>query len=742
MNSITHPVGSETVGESERLVFLPAHADEMQVEDVQEGGLDIDFRAIWMIVYRNRYVIAAIIAVSLLLGVAVTLLSTPRYRALASVQIDDQASKVLDNQDLEPAVTAQDADRFLQTQLDVIQSRALAIRVAESLGLMRDDRFLLAMRQKPAEKPVGTLNLRDTRREQVLRLIEKNLTVTLPRNSRIVQIAFDSPDPVLAARLANSFAQNMIMSNLKRRFDTSSYARDFLSTQLTETRVKLETSEREMIAYARRARLVDTSAGAGDGQSSSPRSLTIASLVQLNDNYSQAQSVRVNAQERWERARSTALMNIPDVLANPAIQQLTQKQAELKADYEEQRQRRKADYPVMVQAAAQLAEMDSQINRLALSIKASIREQYLIALQQEQRLAGDVAGLMSRTLAEQDRSVQYNILKREVDTNRALYDGLLQRYKEVSATAGVTANNISVIDTAEPPAAPVSPRSVVNMALAGLGGLFLALAFAFARDRFDDSVRTPEDVGRKLGLPMLGNVPVLANGVGPSDALADPRSNFSEAYYALRTSIELASASGLPNTVLITSSRQSEGKTTSAYAIARDFARVGKKVLLIDGDLRKPSLHRHVGRANNNGFVSLLARQAQPQDVIQKTDIAGMDFISCGPLPPNPAELLGGATLAELLESLAAQYQFVMIDGPPILGLADAPTIASHVDATIFVIEANGAHHGAAKVALRRLAAARARLIGAILTKFDARSTGYGYDYGYYYSHEEEKGAA
>jgi capsular exopolysaccharide synthesis family protein len=705
-------------------------------------------RSLWSTFYRNRLLIAVIVAGAMLAGLAVTMLMTPKYKATSSIQIDQQATNVLGNssQDaLQQADSSQDADRFLQTQVDVLESRAMALSVMQDLNLAANDDFVLQMGAKPADKPIGALSLADTKQQQILEVLSDNLKVELPRNSRVVALSFNSPNPRLAARVANAFAADFMMFNMKRKFGSSTYARNFLASQLNDTRTKLEASERALLDYARGANLLDVSGGIASGTdsssgSSTPRSLTTSNLVELNDAYAQAQAARMQVQQHWEQAQSGSPMQLQEVLTNPAIMQLTQLKAQAQAAYQQDLQRHKPDYPQMQQAAAHIAELDRQINNLATSIRSSIREQYQTALKQEQALSGQVNSLKNSTQNEQGRSVEYNILKRTVDTNRTMYDSLLQRYAEVSAQAGVAANNISQVDVADIPTKPVSPRPLINLALAGLLGLMVAAGFVLLRDKFDDSIRTPEDVPVKLGLTFLNATPLLEENTTPLEALDDPRSALSEAYAALRASIELGHKGGVPSTLAVTSTRQSEGKSTTAYAIARAFAKIGKSVVLIDSDLRKPSLHRLANAHNNKGFSNLLAGLLTIEETLQPTDIPSLSLISAGPLPPNPAELLSGPRLAELINALAQRFDMVIVDAPPVLGLADTVLIGTATETTLFVIEANGSHHGHAKAAVRRLTTSGVPMIGALLSKYDARKIGYGYGYGYNYAYSYSYG--
>ncbi len=707
-------------------------------------------RVLWSTIYRNRLLIIMIVAISMIAGLAVTMLMTPKYRATSSIEIDQQASNVLGDksQALEESDSSSDVDRFLQTQVDVLQSNAMAAAVIQDLDLAEDSKFLESAGVKLATKPLPTMSLDETRKKQALSGIKNGLKVDLPHSSRIVNISFISPDPVLAAKIANAFASDFMMLNMKRKFGSSTYARNYLETQLGDTRIKLEASERALLEYARNANLLDVSGGMvsnGDNGStagSGPRSLTTSNLVELNSAYAQAQAARVQAQERWAQASSTPPLQLQEVLSNPAIMQLSQLKAQAQAAYQQELQRHKPDYPEMQQAAAHIAELDRQIGTMANSVRSSIKEQYLTATKQEQALSEQVNGLKGSTQNEQSRSVQYNILKRAVDTNRTMYDGLLQRYSEVSAQAGVAANNISQLDVADVPITPISPKPLINLLLAAVFGVLAAFGFILLRDKFDDSVRTPEDISAKLGLTFLNATPLIGEDFTPLEVLEDPRSPLSEAYIALRTSIELGHKDGAPRSISVTSTRQSEGKSTTAYAVARNFAKIGRNVVLIDADLRKPSLHRLASVNNEAGFSNLLAGLSSIDAVLQTTETAGLSLIAAGPLPPNPAELLSGRLLAELVSGLEQRFDMVIIDAPPVLGLADTILIGTATDVTLFVVEANGSHHGHAKAAVRRLISSNITIIGTVLTKYDARKIGYGYGYGYNYAYSYSYGEA
>lgn len=696
----------------------------------------IDLRAAWVTIFRHRYVMIAIVGLALLLGIASALLMPRKYTAESSIQIDQQVAKVLGTEDTEPQVVGSDADRFLQTQVDVLNSRAMARRVSDSLGLAGNDAFLKRMTGasrieiKPGEATVA---------DRVADVLQKNLSVDLRRNSRVVHIIFVSRDPALAAEIANSYASNYIEGNIQRKFSTSSYSRRFLQNQLGLAKSRLEGSERALIAYARSAQLIDASSGASKSeQADGPRSLVTANLVQLNADTATSEATRLRARELWEQARRAPLMSLPEVLGNETIQRLSQKRAEDFANLSEVRRRLKPDHPVVIQAVAEIATLDQEIRQLAEGIRRSIQNQYLAADRQHDALAQQVAALKGATLAEQDRSVRYNILRREVDTNRQLYESLLQRYKEVSAEAGITSNNVTSVDTAEQPRRPTSPRPLLNLLLALAAGLGLALLYAFGRDYLDDSIRDPQDVEEKLRIPLLGVVPD-SKGEAPIIALENPKSEISEAYHAIRASIELSSNQGPPRSILVTGSSKSEGKSTTSFALARDFTALGRRVLLIDADLRRPSLHRALGISlPDEGLSSVLARVSDRNTPILDTAIEGLRFLPSGRLPPDPATLFAGTAMQDLLAALTADYDVVIVDGPPVLALADATQLTAAAQATVFVAEAAGAHFGQARNAVLRLMRAGGNVIGCVVTKYNAKKSGYGQSYDYYrYSYDD-----
>tara|TARA_R110002124_G_scaffold55108_2_gene156044 strand:- start:3684 stop:5930 length:2247 start_codon:yes stop_codon:yes gene_type:complete len=695
----------------------------------------LDLTVYWRLAIKHRFLILFICIAALVVGSVLTLLTTPLYTASATVQIDREAARVLNVDDASPREPMNQGEEFFQTQYGLLRSRSLAERVIESQGLATSDSFLEAMGVAlPEPTPDGAARRAVVRREMVLGLVQGNLSVSPVRGSRLVTINFSSPSPQLSAQIANAFAENYIQSNLDRKFESSSYARQFLEDLITQTKTKLEDSERQLVAYATQQQIINVNDGSNNPGEN--QSLASSNLVALNGALAQARATRAGAEEKWRQASAAALMSLPDVFQNPAIQNMMRDRATLQAQYQQNSTRYRPEFPEMVQLKAQIDELDQQINTMARGIRESIRGQYIVAANQERSLASQVSGLKADVLDLRGRTIQYNILQREVDTSRTLYDGLLQRYKEVGVTGGVTTNNISIVDRATPPSGPSSPKLLLNLAIAMLMGLGLGVLAAFVLETLDESLATPDDVEAKLGIPVLGAIPLLPKGETPAAAIANLRSAFSEAYYSLRSALQFSTPDGAPGSMLVTSSRPAEGKSTTSFALAQNFARSGKRVLLVDGDLRNPSMHRVVGVDNERGMSNLLSGSAVLDSVVHKTGIENLSFVSCGPLPPNPAELWGGDRIRTFIDEALTRFDHVIIDGPPILGFADAPILAATVGGTLFVLESKGTRRGQAKGAMRRLNMGSARLLGVVLTKFNARATSYGgYDYSYDYNY-------
>lgn len=701
-------------------------------EDVSQFNL-LEY---WRIIVKHRVWAISIFVACLAIAMVANLMMTPIYTASTTIQIDREPAKVVDVEGMTPEEGGS-ADEFLQTQYGLLKSQSLAERVVDNLGLAKDGTFIKAMGATP--KAGTTPEDVKIRRKQAVGLVAANRGVRPVRGSRLVAVSFDSPSPGLSATVANALATAFIETNLERRYDSASYARDFLESRLKQVKARLEDSERQLVAYAAKEQIVNVAVpteGGGAEQTAS-QSLTASDLVAMNSALAAARAQRIQAEQRWRQASAGDGSSIPEVLQSPTIQAMRQQKATLQAQYQDKLNVYKPDFPAMVQLKAQIDELDRQIKAEIGAVRQSIRGQYQIAAREEASLAGNVNSLKSGVMDLRNRSIQYTILQREVDTNRTLYDGLLQRYKEIGVAGGVGNNNVSVVDAATPPGSPTRPKPLLNLAVAALLGMVLGVLAALLVELLDESIQTPEDIETKLGLTLLGAIPVPQKGMSLEQALADPRSAVSEAYYSVRTALQFSTPTGVPEVLLVTSSRAAEGKSTTSRIIAQNFARLGMRVLLIDADLRNPSLHRMLGRDNSRGLTNLLTSGERVGDVVQPTGEPNLSFIPCGPLPPNPAELLGSEQLRVVLTEASTLFDLVLLDGPPILGLADAPILTNAASGVLLVVAAHETKRGPARAALRRLkqGAASGKILGAVLTKLDLKRTAYSYGYSYDYDY-------
>lgn len=698
-------------------------------------------RQYWRVVTRWRYVLLGIVAFCLVLGLTVTLLMTPQYTATAQIEIAREASQVTNFQGVEREASPTDQE-FYQTQYGLLESRSLSERVATQLQLVDNADFFSMFGVTEDEGAFQRVNGRyaaagRAERQRVAGgILRKHLSVEPARLSRLVEISFTSPDAALSTRVANAWADNFIQTNLERKVQATAYGRNLLQRELAQAKDRLDQSQRQLVGYATNQRIINLPAqGSGEG-STAERSIIADDLAAFNTALSQATAERIAAEARFRQAGAGGAS--AEALRNSAINSLRQRRAELAADYQRLLTQFEPDYPPARAIKSQVDQIDRSIVREERRVSGSLETDYLQAQEREKGLRARVDQLKGSYLEQRRRSIQYNIFQQEVDTNRALYDGLLQRYKEIGVANGVGINNVSVVDVAEVPQRPSSPRMLVNLVLALLAGLGLGIAAILVLEQMDEAIADPGEVERRLGLPLLGSVPKLANGT-PKDALLDRKSDLLDAYLAVQTNLAFTTEHGVPRSLTVTSTRPAEGKSTTALALATTLARAQRRVILVDGDMRSPSVH-HLGGVNHDrGLSNFLSGQDNIGALTFEMKDLGFTAMSAGPTPPNAAELLTGNRLSLLIERLLESYDHVVIDSPPVMGIADAPLIASRVEGVIFAVESHGIRSSMVRTALGRLANANARVIGGVLTKFEARKAhyGYGYDYGYGYGRDQ-----
>jgi len=574
----------------------------------------IDLRAYWAILVRRRWTIFTVVGIAVVAGLLATFLATPIYRSGVLLQIEQESGKVVDYESVTPDNIGDSKD-FYQTQYELLQSRTLARRVIDQLGLRSSPTFAPDSNSSYVRDSLATLksflsgdaasDVNEENGEDFETLFLDNLIVTPVKNSRLVRVEFESPDPKEAAEVANAVAENFVNTTLERRYEASSYAKTFLEERIQQVRANLEDSERRLVDYAKEREIINLD---------DKLDILMGLLKDMSKQQVTAESERIAAEAEYQQMSKNGAGVTAGALESPVIQTLKERQAELTAQYQDKLKIFKPGYPEMQQIKQRIAEVDRQIAAESATIGAAARTTYEAKLQQEAKITARINEIKGEILALQDRSTDYQTLKREVDTNRQLYDGLLQRMKEVGIVAGIGTNNISIVDTAEIPFEKYSPSLKKNLAIAIAVGLFGGIALTFLLETLDDSVKSTDEVERRIGVPVLSLIPWMraAKGSAPDEtkyallAFRDPKSALAEAYRSLRTSLVFATAEGAPKILHFTSSGPGEGKTTSACATAITFAQSGSKVLLIDCDLRNPSLQKVFRLPNSEGLTNYL----------------------------------------------------------------------------------------------------------------------------------------
>ncbi|APE27341.1 GumC family protein [Aurantiacibacter gangjinensis] len=704
-------------------------------------GKLVNFGVIRAMLWRQRFVLAGLVGAALLAGLVITMLMTPIYAATSSVRVDSQPDQLIEGQELvNPYIGANEIDRYLLTLTHEVTSRDMALKVEEELDLANNAAFLGLERDVvdghlPAEG--------EARREQTaIAMLQGNLEVEVPLMTSVISMTYESPNPEIAAAVANAYATNFLSSDIERALEANSYALEFLDEQIVELRAELQDAERAAINYARANRLVGEALQSQDDNgddAGAPATLSAANLGNINRTYTEARAERIAAEQRWRSVRDIPPAQLPEVRTSSYVEQLRGQLAEAQADLVQLRERYQDDYPDIRQLEARIATLRSDIATAGAEIKASIRNDYTIALRQERALAGELERQSSVTLDEQDRRVQFNLLDREVQARRSQLAALLARYNQVSSAANLQSSNATLLEQAVVPDAPVAPNLFKNLVIAFVLGTGLAVALAILREVLDDRLRSTEDVERVLGVRALGHTPNIDEADIASD-IDDTFSHLSEAYASIRATLDYRLAKGRHSVIQVTSSGAGEGKTTTAIALARRYAMLDRKVLLMDVDLRRPSVTRQLlGERPSKGLTEVLMGEATFDEAILKGGDDSLDVLGLAALPNEPVEMLSSGLLPAFIQSQRPNYDIILLDSSPVMGIADAPLLARAVDATVFVVEANVAHNGQAKAAISRLRQVGANIVGAVLAKFRALEAAGDYSYTYSYYNYQQK---
>jgi polysaccharide biosynthesis transport protein len=720
-----------------------------------------DLVAWWRVICKRRWtVLAAFFTVfaTVLVG---SIYEKPVYRAKALIEIDKENPSVATPQEM--FLPDEVSDAYLETQYKVLASDDLAERVIHQLGLNRQAEFLPPAHNWPwsvsAAPAIPPPNDSATGpdlavRETVLTRFQNRLDIRPIRRSRAVELRFDSQDPELAARAVNAVAENYIQKNLEARWEATQKASDWLSLQLKDLKAKLEKSEEDLQKYAAQNGLLYLVTGRGDEES-----IVNQSVREIEEELTKAQAVRMEKESVFRLVQSGEYGSLPGVFDDRLLQELSVRLADL--------QRQKAQlsatftdgYPKVKEIQSQITEIQGSLERERWRAAQKISNDYFAALRRENLARQAFAERQAQANEVAEKSVQYGILSREVDTNKGLYEGLLQRLKEASVSAGLKASNIRIVDLGTVPYKPIAPNFPLNLGLATFLGLGLGVSMAFLKEHLDQTIRYREDVFHFLGVPVLGFIPTFRvlhgskqKGMARADrelilGLAEAKtavgnslnaepardhlgihkgSAFSEAFRELRTSVILSASGRFANSILVTSAQPGEGKTTVAVNLAFSLAQLGQPVLLVDADMRRPRIQSYFPQRGSR-LSSYLQGQGAWQQMVYPTSIDRLYVLHCGPVPDNPSELLSSDRMRALIQESMATYRFVILDSPPLLSRADSRILGSMVGATILVVKGGDTPRQVVQYAESQARSVGTNLIGVVLNNLDASLNDYSY---------------
>jgi succinoglycan biosynthesis transport protein ExoP len=701
----------------------------------------------WRILRKRKWTLIVSLVVVVTAAALISLRMTPIYDAVARISISTQASSILNfkgnQQYSEP--NNEDQGMLIATQVNILQSNSLALLVIHNLGLNNRSEFAGKDRPTTGGVPVSGSSPETLGREdQLIGAFHSNLNVLPVPNTAIIEIKYSSPDPRLAAEVANATANTFIEQNIKARFDSTMQAADWLSKQLADLQIKVETSQTRLIEYQKEHGIV----GTDDKQN-----LTFEKLNELGKQLTQAQADRIQKEALYQIAKGTNPDALASVLQDPALATLRQQQTQLQTQYALLRTQFGSEYPKVLEVRNQFNEISKAYQEELQSGVLRVQSEYYTAVKREQMLKAALDEQTAVANQLDQNAIEYRILKQEADSNRQLYDGLLEKLKEASLAAGLNSSNIRIVDKARIPLFPARPNVPRNMLFAVLLGLFGGVAVAFALEAVDTTVRTPDQAQSLSGLPVMAVIPFKAEvggaktqGAGSRLLLTakqssmragalvsylEPQSEISEAYRTLRTSILLSSAGHPPQVLVFTSALPQDGKTMTSVNTAFVMAKQGKRVLLIDADLRRPSIHKVFGLRPEVGLSNVLSGGAKWKDAVQPTMEATLFLLPSGPLPPHPSELLGSDLMQDLMREWRKEYDHILIDSPPVLSVTDAVVLAVQADMVTLVVRSGQTTMGAVRNARDLLLHLKAPLRGIVLNAFDLQSPDYYY---YYYS--------
>ncbi len=696
-----------------------------------------------LILRKHQWLILSfLLAVVTIVSIA-TFRMQPVYTTMARIEIDRENSNVLPFQGVDSYDYMLDMDNYIETMSKILTSETLALQTIRSTGLASNPEFSSGSRPSDA---LLSGDLANHKRPPELAAFLGSLSVRRVPNSRLLDVTFESTDPQLAARVVNAHIENFRDKILRTRFDAIKQASTWLTDQLDDMKVNVQKSEDARLEYERKNQIWELD---------DKQNITTQRLSDINKELTDAQSERMKKQALYEFAKSADSNSVPELRNDTVLQDLIKKRAEANTAYTEALSQYGPNFPKVQRFQLQIKEIDQLIDSEKKSIIDQMGNDYNAARQREILLSQALDQQKAEVNQMAERLVEYNILKREAEGNKTLYDGMLTKLREANIAGTLKSSNVTVVDPAMVPSTPSRPAKARNIALAFIVGLVGGIGLALLREYLDNTVKTPDDIETLARLPSLAVVPAFSesNGNGRRRLIGGgvsvnghdkrielvaqhlPKSQMSEAFRALRTALLLSQADHPPQVVLVTSALPREGKTTAAANLAVTLAQLGDRTLLIDCDLRKPGVARLLNMTDGKyaGLSSYLAGVSSLDLVtVPHPAIPNLMVIPTGPLPPNPADLLSSHKLADAIAELRTKFKFIVIDTPPIMAATDAVILSVQADGVLLVVRSGETPKEAFTRTRDLLTSVKCRMLGVVLNAVDSSAPDYYYSYRYY----------
>jgi len=710
---------------------------ELRQAAIDSHDAQLSIVQLWHVIQKRRWLVLGTLAATVLLAAAVSLLLPKRYDATSRLLLDLEGSEDLGLDQVVMPIGI-DLDTKLQTQIKIVQSDTIANSVIKQLGLHRNPGF--AGKQAAASgQEFDSLNLQN--RARLTGQLHRYLTVQLIPKTEILEIHFRNSDPKLAADVANAVANTYIEHNFQTKYQATQQTSEWLTKQLDDVRKNAEAAQEKVISYQKKTGLLGTD---------ETHNIIIDRLELLNKALSDAQGDRIIKEAKYR----IAMTENPELIANIAPESLLgalyKQRAETRSEYAQLAAKYGAAYPRVVQLQSQLSELDSSITDEIRKVSETLRAEYQAALNSEHMLQASFEKQKDDAYKMNQDAIQYGIMRREVESSRDLYQGLLKKLKEAGILAGLKSSNINIVDPASVPVDAVEPRILLNLVLGCLGGLLVGLALAFVVENVDSSIRTPEDIETYCSLPSLGIIPSVAmtrDDRAAQKSLVGTRqpqlilpvtmqhrnSGSAEAFRALRTSLLLSSPGTPPQVILVTSAMMQEGKSFTSLNLAVVLSQTGQKVLLVDSDMRRPTINKYLGVSPNRGLSACLAGTEDSAAMIIKVEeIPGLHIMPAGHMPPYPSEMLASEAMPRLVKGWRDEFRYIVIDTPPVLAVTDAVVCARIADATVLVARSEKTGRQSLVRARDLLKKAQANIAGVVVNDLSFDSVEYRQYYGYY----------